>query len=199
MCLPCPSLEPYVFFFLDTNNYFENVFTFLVHVFRDWCLDTKIVLNFVRVWVLKQWTQCSRPRCWTCWNRLAGKARGLQSNPQWCRKMSEEVFIITSTCLIVRPEMVVGWYHSHPGFGCWLSGVDINTQQSFEALSERAVAVVVDPIQSVKGKVRMCDCCKALHMYSMSRYDGSWDCVVSVHYCFTTGFFSGCYWCLQTD
>merc|ERR1712141_948185 len=52
-----------------------------------------------------------------------------------------------------RPEMVVGWDHSHPGFGCWLSGVDINTQQSFEALSERAVAVVIDPIQSVKGKV----------------------------------------------
>lgn len=49
--------------------------------------------------------------------------------------------------------MVVGWYHSHPGFGCWLSGVDVNTQQSFEALNPRAVAVVVDPIQSVKGKV----------------------------------------------
>lgn len=28
-----------------------------------------------------------------------------------------------------RPEMVVGWYHSHPGFGCWLSNVDVNTQQ----------------------------------------------------------------------
>merc|ERR1712113_1049302 len=52
-----------------------------------------------------------------------------------------------------RGEMVVGWYHSHPGFGCWLSGVDINTQQSFEALNPRAVAVVIDPIQSVKGKV----------------------------------------------
>jgi len=52
-----------------------------------------------------------------------------------------------------RPEMVVGWYHSHPGFGCWLSGVDVNTQQSFEQLNSRAVAVVVDPIQSVKGKV----------------------------------------------
>jgi 26S proteasome regulatory subunit N11 len=52
-----------------------------------------------------------------------------------------------------RPEMVVGWYHSHPGFGCWLSGTDINTQQSFEQLNQRAVAVVVDPIQSVKGKV----------------------------------------------
>jgi 26S proteasome regulatory subunit N11 len=52
-----------------------------------------------------------------------------------------------------RPESVVGWYHSHPGFGCWLSGVDVNTQQSFEALNPRAVSVVIDPIQSVKGKV----------------------------------------------
>lgn len=54
---------------------------------------------------------------------------------------------------LYRPETVVGWYHSHPGFGCWLSSVDINTQQSFEQLTPRAVAVVVDPIQSVKGKV----------------------------------------------
>merc|ERR1712112_451384 len=48
-----------------------------------------------------------------------------------------------------RPEMVVGWYHSHPGFGCWLSGVDINTQQSFEALSDRAVAVVIDAFRLI--------------------------------------------------
>ena len=27
-----------------------------------------------------------------------------------------------------RMENVVGWYHSHPGFGCWLSSVDVNTQ-----------------------------------------------------------------------
>eukprot|EP00938_MAST-03A_sp_MAST-3A-sp1_P004303 g4303.t1 len=52
-----------------------------------------------------------------------------------------------------RSEVVVGWYHSHPGFGCWMSGVDINTHKSFEQLSARAVAVVVDPVQSVKGKV----------------------------------------------
>jgi len=52
-----------------------------------------------------------------------------------------------------RSEMVVGWYHSHPGFGCWLSSVDVQTQQSFESLDPRSVAVVVDPIQSVKGKV----------------------------------------------
>lgn len=52
-----------------------------------------------------------------------------------------------------RPEAVVGWYHSHPGWGCWLSGVDVNTQQSFEQLNARSVAVVVDPVISVKGKV----------------------------------------------
>lgn len=52
-----------------------------------------------------------------------------------------------------RDQMVVGWYHSHPGFGCWLSSVDVNTQQSFEQLNKRSVAVVIDPIQSVKGKV----------------------------------------------
>jgi 26S proteasome regulatory subunit N11 len=52
-----------------------------------------------------------------------------------------------------RPEMAVGWYHSHPGFGCWLSHTDCQTQQSFEQMTARAVAVVIDPIQSVKGKV----------------------------------------------
>jgi hypothetical protein len=34
-----------------------------------------------------------------------------------------------------------------------MSGVDMNTQKSFEKLDERCVAVVIDPIQSVKGKV----------------------------------------------
>jgi len=61
-----------------------------------------------------------------------------------------------------RPEMVVGWYHSHPGFGCWLSSTDINTQSSFEALNSRAVALVVDPIQSVKGKV-VIDCFRLIN------------------------------------
>lgn len=29
-----------------------------------------------------------------------------------------------------RDEICVGWYHSHPGWGCWLSGTDIETQKS---------------------------------------------------------------------
>jgi 26S proteasome regulatory subunit N11 len=30
-----------------------------------------------------------------------------------------------------RTEAVVGWYHSHPIFGCWLSSVNNNTQVPF--------------------------------------------------------------------
>lgn len=52
-----------------------------------------------------------------------------------------------------RMEDVVGWYHSHPGLGCWLSSTDINTQMSFEQLHPRNVAVVIDSVQSVKGLV----------------------------------------------
>ena len=52
-----------------------------------------------------------------------------------------------------RTENVVGWYHSHPGFGPWLSGTDVETQKAQEQLNPRAVAVVLDPVQSVKGKV----------------------------------------------
>lgn len=47
----------------------------------------------------------------------------------------------------------VGWYHSHPGFDVWLSDVDVRNQETQEKLDERAVAVVVDPVLSVRGKV----------------------------------------------
>eukprot|EP00796_Vickermania_ingenoplastis_P011954 gene11954-8229_t len=55
--------------------------------------------------------------------------------------------------LVGRHEDVVGWYHSHPGFGCWLSAEDIQTAASYEQLTARSVSVVVDPIQSVPGNV----------------------------------------------
>jgi len=54
---------------------------------------------------------------------------------------------------IEKYNIIVGWYHSHPGFGCWLSGVDINTQKSFEQLNRRSIALVVDPVQSTKGNM----------------------------------------------
>ena len=61
--------------------------------------------------------------------------------------------MLTKLEQVGRSQNVVGWYHSHPGFGCWLSHVDVNTAQSFEQLNPRSVSVVIDPIQSVRGKV----------------------------------------------
>ena len=61
-------------------------------------------------------------------------------------------------------EHAVGWYHSHPGYGCWLSGIDVSTQklhQKFEGfiklrlignnnlILEPFVAVVIDPIRTM--------------------------------------------------
>lgn len=50
-----------------------------------------------------------------------------------------------------RSEIVVGWYRSHPGFGCWPSPIDVNTQKAFG--NPRAVSIVINSIQSVWGKV----------------------------------------------
>jgi COP9 signalosome complex subunit 5 len=48
------------------------------------------------------------------------------------------------TCEAVgRMEKVVGWYHSHPGYGCWLSGIDVSTQTLNQQFQEPFVAIVV--------------------------------------------------------
>ncbi|VDO04168.1 unnamed protein product [Rodentolepis nana] len=55
-----------------------------------------------------------------------------------------------------RREKVLGWYHSHPGYGCWLSGIDVSTQSSNQRYQEPFVAVVVDHIRTLSfGKVHV--------------------------------------------
>ncbi|KAG7750762.1 hypothetical protein KL911_004641 [Ogataea haglerorum] len=49
-----------------------------------------------------------------------------------------------------RSENIVGWYHSHPGFGCWLSGIDVKTQELNQGFQDPYVAVVIDPEKSRK-------------------------------------------------
>ena len=41
---------------------------------------------------------------------------------------------------------IIGWWHSHPNFGCFLSTIDLKTQEYFFPESYQ-VALVVDPIQ----------------------------------------------------
>ncbi len=41
--------------------------------------------------------------------------------------------------------VIVGWFHSHPSFGFFLSSVDIRTQRNQQSLFENAIALVCDP------------------------------------------------------
>ena len=53
-------------------------------------------------------------------------------------------------------ENAVGWYHSHPGYGCWLSGIDVDTQASQQTFSDPFLAVVIDPHRTISaGKVEI--------------------------------------------
>jgi COP9 signalosome complex subunit 5 len=53
-------------------------------------------------------------------------------------------------------ENAVGWYHSHPGYGCWLSGIDVSTQATQQTFSDPFLAVVIDPDRTISaGKVEI--------------------------------------------
>eukprot|EP01025_Chloroclados_australasicus_P030963 TRINITY_DN3118_c0_g1_i17.p1 TRINITY_DN3118_c0_g1~~TRINITY_DN3118_c0_g1_i17.p1 ORF type:complete len:366 (-),score=45.95 TRINITY_DN3118_c0_g1_i17:1810-2850(-) len=55
-----------------------------------------------------------------------------------------------------RREEIIGWYHSHPGYGCWLSGIDCSTQMTWQQHSEPFLAIVVDPMRTMAaGKVEI--------------------------------------------
>ena len=57
---------------------------------------------------------------------------------------------------VARPENVVGWYHSHPNFGCWLSGIDVQTQQMNQMVQDPNIAIVIDPCKTMAaGKVEI--------------------------------------------
>eukprot|EP00301_Raphidiophrys_heterophryoidea_P026068 c8900_g1_i1.p1 GENE.c8900_g1_i1~~c8900_g1_i1.p1 ORF type:complete len:355 (-),score=98.44 c8900_g1_i1:179-1183(-) len=55
-----------------------------------------------------------------------------------------------------RKDVVVGWYHSHPGYGCWLSGIDCSTQMLNQQFQDPFVAIVIDPVRTLSaGKVEI--------------------------------------------
>ncbi|KAK4337030.1 hypothetical protein RND71_043378 [Anisodus tanguticus] len=57
---------------------------------------------------------------------------------------------------VCRKENVIGWYHSHPGYGCWLSGIDVDTQMMNQQFQEPFVAIVIDPVRTISaGKVNL--------------------------------------------
>lgn len=46
---------------------------------------------------------------------------------------------------------IVGWYHSHPGYGVFMSETDIESQRKLQQFSSEVVALVIDPTSSEVG------------------------------------------------
>ncbi len=53
-------------------------------------------------------------------------------------------------------QQIIGWYHSHPGYGIFLSATDRTTQNAYFAAPWQ-VAVVVDPVRGEFGVFAGCD------------------------------------------
>lgn len=63
---------------------------------------------------------------------------------------------ITRIKQVGKTENAIGWYHSHPGYGCWLSGIDTSTQLLNQQYQEPWLAIVVDPTRTISaGKVEI--------------------------------------------
>ena len=55
------------------------------------------------------------------------------------------VEFVQSSKAVGRQEHVIGWYHSHPGYGCWMSGIDCSTQMLNQQFTEPFLAIIIDP------------------------------------------------------
>jgi hypothetical protein len=63
-----------------------------------------------------------------------------------------------------RLENIVGWYHSHPGYGCWLSGIDCSTQmlnQQFQVQIQNMVRYCLGAQSRMHILSFICSACAA--------------------------------------
>ncbi|MFX1284437.1 MAG: Mov34/MPN/PAD-1 family protein [Promethearchaeota archaeon] len=63
----------------------------------------------------------------------------------------EKVFSLISPSRINSGEVIVGWAHTHPGLGLFLSATDIRTQQMYQQMHPKAFALVLDPTKISKN------------------------------------------------
>lgn len=49
----------------------------------------------------------------------------------------------------INTHHIIGWYHSHPSYGCWLSKIDVDTTSLFQQMNDPFISVVVDPVKSM--------------------------------------------------
>ncbi len=71
---------------------------------------------------------------------------GSEMNEVSCVFPPQRLAQVANEILTGRIEgRIVGWYHSHPGHGLFLSQTDLETHMSFYQFSPYAISLVVDP------------------------------------------------------
>ena len=79
------------------------------------------------------------------WDAITGDQK---STPGFVYLEEDTIAAAAEWVLRNRPGLyIVGWYHSHPGFSIFLSGIDIETQKLYQKMFPKAVALVVDPMK----------------------------------------------------
>jgi len=94
-------------------------------------------------------------------------------------------------------ENVLGWYHSHPGYGCWLSGIDVGTQMTNQQYQEPFVAIVVSELVFVCDRIYISSQCylclrlelsfryslsSSMHQHQGMTIPNAWILALSFHY-----------------
>ncbi len=59
-------------------------------------------------------------------------------------------FVRAFNDLKAKGQFICGWYHSHPGYGLFISEEDFGTQARYQRLWKRSVALVIDPFLITK-------------------------------------------------
>lgn len=82
---------------------------------------------------------------------------GTTSRVEIADQIGDKIHIYTDDILqslkkVGRMQNYVGWYHSHPGFGCWLSGIDVSTQKTLQMVNKTFFALVVDPFRTLSNR-----------------------------------------------
>jgi len=77
---------------------------------------------------------------------IPGKSRSTRVHVEFVDgAMGEVVNVLRSQ---YKNSFIVGWYHSHPGYGCFLSDTDIDSQSAYFK-EPYHVALVIDPARNL--------------------------------------------------
>jgi COP9 signalosome complex subunit 5 len=84
---------------------------------------------------------------------LIGSTSRIEIADQMGDKIHEYAAVLLDSLKKVgNTQNYVGWYHSHPGFGCWLSGIDVNTHKTLQMINKTFFALVVDPFRTISNR-----------------------------------------------